>query len=70
MFGSRTTSIFKSRWMALVWALGIIIVAFEVAAPDASASNASENAQAPTDAMGDPISNEDAKKLDSILNGM
>ena len=65
---NRTTSIFKSRWMALVWALGILIVAFEVAAPDAQASNASENAQSPTDAMGDPISPEDAKKLDSILN--
>ena len=66
----RTTSIFKSRWMALVWALGIIIVAFEVAAPDAQASNTSENAQAPTDAMGDPITPEDANKLDSILNGV
>lgn len=67
---TRTTSIFKSRWMALVWAIGIVVVAFEVAAPDAQASNPSENAQAPTDAMGDPISNEDAKKLDSILDGL
>jgi hypothetical protein len=66
----RTTSIFKSRWMALVWALGIIVVAFEVAGPEAQASNTSENAQAPTDAMGDHVSNEDAKKLDTILNGL
>jgi len=56
--------------MALVWAIGIVINAFEVAAPDAQASNTTENAQAPTDAMGDPISPEDANKLDSILNGV
>ena len=70
MVPMRSSTIFKSRWMALVWAIGIVIIAFEVAAPDAQASNTTENAQAPTDAMGDPISPEDANKLDSILNGV
>ena len=52
MFPMRTRSIFKSRWMALLWAAGIIWFAYDFAgsvpadtATDKSAgSNADQNA--------------------------
>jgi len=42
MFPFRHSSIFRSRWMALLWAAGIVWFAVDVAgAPDDGASNAS-----------------------------
>jgi hypothetical protein len=39
MFPMRTSSIFKSRWMALIWAAGILWLAYDFAesAPQPSA---------------------------------
>lgn len=37
MVPMRTSWIFKSRWMALLWAAGIIYFALSVAAPDEDA---------------------------------
>lgn len=34
MFGVRYSSLFKSRWMALLWAAGIIWSAYSFTAPD------------------------------------
>jgi hypothetical protein len=39
MFPMRTSSIFKSRWMALVWATGILLGAYEFAGSQAQDDN-------------------------------
>jgi hypothetical protein len=41
MFPMKTSSIFRSRWMALLWAAGIIWFAYDFAgsAPEADAGN-------------------------------
>jgi hypothetical protein len=71
MIPMRTSSIFKSRWMALLWAAGIIWFAYDVAgsAPnDAPATNNSAEQQ--TDVTGAPVSPDDEKKVGDILNGL
>jgi len=54
----RTSSIFKSRWMALIWAAGILWLAYDVAesAPQPSAAT---NQQA-----------DDEKQAAEILNAL
>ena len=53
MFPMRMTTIFKNRWMALLWAAGILFVAYQFAgaqpqddnsAADANQAAAAENA--------------------------
>jgi hypothetical protein len=39
MFPFRYSSIFRSRWMALFWAAGIVWMAIDVAGPPAPADN-------------------------------
>jgi len=39
MVPMRTSSIFKSRWMALVWSAGVIWFAVDVASPDEPGDN-------------------------------
>lgn len=39
MIPMRSSTIFKSRYMALLWAAGIVWFAYDVAAPDAPAGN-------------------------------
>lgn len=34
MYPFRTSSVFRSRWMALLWAAGICWTAYDFAAPD------------------------------------
>ena len=74
MIPMRHSSIFKSRWMALLWAAGIIWFAYDTAtsAPSAKPANASatENADQPTDATGAPITPADEKKFADIINGI
>jgi hypothetical protein len=66
-----TRSVFRSRWTALVWAIGIIIVAWEVAGPDTQPStNTAANAEQPTDATGAPVTSDDENKLEETLNGL
>ena len=47
----KTTSVFKSRWKALLWAAGILFFAYTIAGslPAAESSNASANAEQATD---------------------
>lgn len=45
MIPMRTSSIFKSRWMALIWSAGIIWTAIDIAGP----SDQSENQNAVVD---------------------
>ena len=49
MFGPRLTRIFASRWAALWWAGGILLLAWQVADQDASAP-----ADVPAQAHSDP----------------
>jgi hypothetical protein len=67
MIPMRTSSIFKSRWMALIWAAGIIWAAYDFAAPDAQTDN-STNAEEATDAAGAPVTSDDQNKLANELN--
>jgi hypothetical protein len=39
MFPMRTSSIFKSRWMALIWAAGIIWFAYDFAGDQPQTDN-------------------------------
>lgn len=61
MIPMRTSTIFKNRWMALLWAAGIIWLAVDVAGGKGSsaASTAASNDAAMTDDAGNPVSNED-----------
>ena len=69
MIPMRHSTIFKSRWMALLWAAGIIWFALDVSSPDASATNAGGNDAATTNISGSPVTNEDRATLDELVNG-
>lgn len=56
MMPMRTSSIFKSRWMALLWAAGIVWLAVRAAGPAESTGNNS-------DVTGATISDDDLKKF-------
>ena len=62
----RSSTIFKSRWMALVWAAGIIWFAYDFAGSQPQDTNTSANAE--TDATGTPVTSQDEKKLADALN--
>ena len=64
MIPMKTSSIFKSRWMALIWAAGIIWFAYDFAgsAPQPEAGN-----NVTTDATGAPVSDQDTNKVAQIL---
>ena len=54
MIPMRTSSVFKSRWMALLWAAGIIWFAYDVAdsqSQDANSSVSSDDANAAAAAL-------------------
>ena len=68
MIPMRTSTIFKSRWMALLWAAGIIWFAYDFAAPSGDATGA--NAEQPTDVTGATITDEDAKKFQQTVNSL
>ena len=70
MIPMRTSSIFKSRWMALIWAAGVIWFAYDATGSGSQDSNASANATQLTDATGAPITKEQEKKLAEELNGL
>ncbi len=66
MIPMRTSTIFKSRWMALLWAAGIIWLAIDLdggsdsgASPQSSASGGSQ-----------PLSDEDNRTISDALDKM
>lgn len=67
MIPMRHSSIFKSRWMALIWAAGIIWLAVDVASPDDDSGGNNVGAM---DVTGAPISKEDEKALADALNSL
>ena len=66
----KTSSIFKSRWMALVWAAGIIWLAYDVAGSAPQTDGNAANAEQATDVTGAPITTDDEKKFEQALNGL
>lgn len=69
MLPIRTRTIFKSRWMALLWAAGIIWFALDVATPGDSPANDGQSAQQ-TDAVGAPARAEDVRKIEQALRNL
>jgi hypothetical protein len=69
MIPVKTSSVFKNRWMALLWAAGIIWFAYDFAGSQPEDSNSSTNAGQSSDATGSPVTSDDTNKLASELNG-
>ena len=70
MIPMKTSSIFKSRWMALIWAAVILWAAYDVAGGAAQESNSADNAEAPTDATGAPVTPEQEKQFEQALKSL
>jgi len=51
MIPMRNSTIFRSRWMALIWAAGIIWFAYDFATPEPADDNESANSQQASDAL-------------------
>ena len=68
MVPMRTSTIFKSRWMALLWAAGIIWAAVDFAGPDESTGNNTAAADQPTDATGAAITDKNMKQFADFAN--
>jgi hypothetical protein len=70
MIPMRTSTIFKSRWMALIWAAGIIWFAYDATGSGSQDANTSANATQLTDATGARITKDEEKKLAEQLNSL
>ena len=68
MFGPSLTSIFRSRWMALIWAAMVIWFAVDVAGSTPNPS-ANRSIAATADATGAPVANEDVAALRRFAQG-
>lgn len=69
MIPMRHSTIFKSRWMALLWAAGILWFAYDVAGGSGDTNSDTNGTQA-TDVTGAPISSDDTKHLEEVINGL
>ena len=67
MFPFRYQTIFKSRWMALLWAAGILWTAYDFAGSTTPSHDATGNNQASSDDAA--INQADIAALQSTLNG-
>ena len=66
MIPMRHSWIFRSRWMALLWAAGIIYFAVDVATPDEPTAVTG----AATDVTGATITDEQARQMAEIANAL
>ena len=66
MVPMKYSSIFKSRWMALLWSAGIIWFALDVAGDPPKDNQV--NAAATTDATGAPVDAAQANQLAAIID--
>ena len=64
----KTSTVFKNRWMALIWAAGIIWFAYDFAGSQPQDANASANSAQSTDSTGQPLTSDDTNKLADELN--
>jgi hypothetical protein len=70
MIPMRFATIFKNRWFALIWAAGILWVAYDVAGGSAQTTNTGDNAEQATDITGAPVNPDDAKKLEEAIKNL
>jgi hypothetical protein len=70
MIPMRHRTIFKSRWMAVIWAAGILWFAYDVAGSAPQSDNSSGNAEQVTDVTGAPVTPADEKRFEQALNGL
>lgn len=74
MFPIRHSWIFRSRWMALLWAAGMIWFALDVAGPPADAPKTADGKQAEhhkvTDVAGQSVDEEQVRALEDKLRNM
>jgi hypothetical protein len=68
MIPMRSSTIFKSRWMALLWAAGIIWFAYDIAGSSQGDEIAAANASQSTDSTGTTITSDDTNRLAEELN--
>ena len=69
MIPIKHSTIFKSRWWALLWAAGIIWFAYDFAGPSSEDTNSADSKQVQiTDANGAPVSSDEARQLSEALN--
>lgn len=69
MFIVKTSSVFKNRWMALIWAAGAIWFAYDFVGPAPQDDN-SANAEQQTDVTGTPITSDDQNKVAEALKSL
>ncbi|HEX5184165.1 MAG TPA: hypothetical protein VFW19_13590 [Allosphingosinicella sp.] len=67
MFPFRYQTIFKSRWMALLWAAGILWTAYDFAGSTSPHDASGNNQQASSDDIA--VNQADIAALQSTLNG-
>lgn len=65
MIPMKTSTVFKNRWMALIWAAGIIWFAYDFAGSQPQATNTQDNASGNAAASSDD-SNQIAAALNSF----
>jgi hypothetical protein len=70
MIPMRTSSVFKSRWMALVWAAGILWFAYDVAGSQPQGDANSTNAEQPTDISGAPVTTDQEKQVAAAIDNL
>ena len=68
MIPMKHSTIFKSRWWAMLWAAGIIWFALDIAT-DGEEPGTANQATASGDATGAPITSDEAKALAGSLGG-
>lgn len=66
MFPFRYSSIFRSRWIACLWAAGICWTAYDFVPQKPEAENAQQ--EAPANAAGDALDSADMKALEAAVN--
>jgi len=70
MIPMKTSSVFKNRWMAILWAAGIVWFAYDFAESQPQAPDAGTNAEQATDVTGAPITPEDQNKVQEVLQNL
>lgn len=63
MVPMKFSTIFRNRWMAVLWSAGIIWFALDIAAPD----QAGDSPAVVTDATGAPVDADQAQALAAII---
>jgi hypothetical protein len=67
MVPMRPSTIFRSRWMALLWAAGMIWLAYDVASAGSTSSASSTNAEEATDATGAAVNPDDERTVEQAI---